>query len=595
MGSEPTSNSNSNNATPQKNNIYNGLGEIRQKPYRHRLYSDPQDMPQDKEKLQPIRRHSNINVGNLQSPQLLNSQNSNNVSNSFFNFNDNNDNNDNNVNPQFQRSSKRKMSEQSEQYMAKFRKIHSGNIDFISHLVGTLNTNKDMRKLSFEELSQKYIPKYLFDWRYVTNPQTGGKCWKLLGKIENDKNNFNKIRKLADNPIGASEPFYLKRCWLFSYLMNHYGNNSQENPLISVDKNNIFIDSYNKFIKTPELNLASPLRIRFINEKQEDQEVLYREWYTLIFKEMVSPKLKLFIPNHRRSLEPNTLLFYPKYPGMNMNYYLFIGKLFIKAIVDLMVIKSAVFNRIIIKSISKRPITLEDIKYYDLDLYQELKLINDSQIKGNYRYEQVRFTYKEKDFNNVIHDYELIPGGQNIYLNDNNKYTFIDKFIYAKIIKPYEEQIQYCQKGLKSIFKESIEGIFDVEEIRFLMSGLDYIDINDWKENTIYKGCYNANHPVIKMFWQKIESMRKEEIYKFLEFSTGSGSVPIDGFGCLKGIEGKIQKFTIEPFTNYSAENPDEYKFQPIEARRLYHSIILPLYQTRQEFDMAMNIILSKK
>ena len=97
------------------------------------------------------------------------------------------------------------------------------------------------------------------------------------------------------------------------------------------------------------------------------------------------------------------------------------------------------------------------------------------------------------------------------------------------------------------------------------------------------------------MFWQKIESMSKQDIYKFLEFSTGSGSVPIDGFGCLKGIEGKIQKFTIEPFTNYSAENPDEYKFQPIEARRLHHSIILPLYQSRQEFDIAMNIILNKK
>ena len=26
-----------------------------------------------------------------------------------------------------------------------------------------------------------------------------------------------------------------------------------------------------------------------------------------------------------------------------------------------------------------------------------------------------------------------------------------------------------------------------------------------------------------------------------------------------------IQKFTIEPWTNYSAENPDEYKFHPIE------------------------------
>ena len=96
--------------------------------------------------------------------------------------------------------------------------------------------------------------------------------------------------------------------------------------------------------------------------------------------------------------------------------------------------------------------------------------------------------------------------------------------------------------GLKSIFKTNIEGIFDVEELKFLLSGLDYIDLNDWKENTIYKGCYNVNHPVIKMFWQKLESMRKEEIYKFLEFCTGSGSVPIDGFGCLKGIGGVIQK-----------------------------------------------------
>ena len=591
MGTEPTSNAYSNHNTPHKSNTFNGPGESGQKPYRHRLYSDPQDMPQDKEKLQPIRRHSNINAGNIQST-LSNSLNNGN-SNNLFNVNNTNNNEYQNVGPKMERSGKRKMSDQ--QYYEQFKKKHSGSIDFISHLVGSLNSNKNIRQYTFEELSLKYIPKYLFDWRYVDNPQTGGKCWKLLGKIENDKNNFNKIRKLADNPIGASEPFYLKRCWLFSYLMNHYGNESQENPLISIDRNNIFIDSYNKFIKTPELSLASPLRIQFINEKQEDQEVLYREWYNCIFKEMVSPNLKLFIPNHRKCLEPNTLLFHPKYPGMNLNYYVFIGKLMIKAIVDLMVIKSANFSRILIKSVTRRPISLEDIKYYDLDLYQQLKIINDTQIKGNYQYEQLRFIYKEKDYNNIIHEYELIPGGQNIYLNDNNKFTFIDKFIYAKVLKPYEEQIKHVQKGLKSIFKDSIEGIFDVEEIRFLLSGLDYIDINDWKENTIYKGCYNANHPVIKMFWQKIESMSKKDLYKFLEFSTGSGSVPIDGFGCLKGIEGKIQKFTIEPFTNYSAENPDEYKFQPIEARRLYHSIILPLYQSRQEFDIAMNIILNKR
>ena len=549
----PNTNPNPNQYTPQKINSTKNIGNLGPQPFRHRLYSDPQEMPKDDEKLQPIRRHSNINVTNLHSSLKSSSKKQEN----------NNINNQNNVTPNFERSGRRKM---SQQYYMDFGKNHSGNNDFLAHLASSLNREKPIKKLDFEELSQKYLPKYMFE-----------------------------IRKLANNPIGASEPFYLKRAWLFSYLMNHYGDNIAQNPLIAIDRNNIFIDSYNKFINNPQINLASPLRIHFINEVRDDQESLYREWYTAIFKDIISPKLKLFIPNHRRSLEPNSLLFYPKYPGMNFNYYIFIGKLLIKAILDLMVVKSAIFNRILLKCISKRPITLEDIKYYDLDLYNQLKIINDNPIKGNYQLEQTRFTYKEKDLNNMIQEYELIPGGKNILLNDNNKYSFIDKFIYAKVIKPYEEHIKYCQIGLKSIFKTSIDGIFDVEELKFLFSGLDYIDLNDWKENTIYKGCYNANHPVIKLFWQKLESMRKEEIYKFLEFCTGSGSVPIDGFGCLKGIGGVIQKFTIEPWTNYSADNPDEYEFHPIEARRINHTIILPLYQSRQEFDYAMNIIMSRK
>ena len=123
MGTEPTSNansnsnSNSNQSTPQKNNLYEGLGEVRQKPYRHRLYSDPQDMPQDNEKLPPIRRHSNINVGNLQS----------NLSNNLNNSNNTNQ-NENQVNPHFQRSDKRRM---SQQYYAHFKNTHSGNADYI--------------------------------------------------------------------------------------------------------------------------------------------------------------------------------------------------------------------------------------------------------------------------------------------------------------------------------------------------------------------------------------------------------------------------------------------------------------------------------
>ena len=44
-------------------------------------------------------------------------------------------------------------------------------------------------------------------------------------------------------------------------------------------------------IKIKEVNLARPLKIRFVNEQIEDEEGVYREWYTCMFKEIISPNI----------------------------------------------------------------------------------------------------------------------------------------------------------------------------------------------------------------------------------------------------------------------------------------------------------------
>ena len=582
MGSESPSKSNSNDLYLNQKNYDSseGLGVPRTQQRRHRLYSDPQQLPTDSEKLQPIRRHSNIIDPNL----TLN------LHNSIGTLPEKKE--DSNYPLLSETTRQRKY---SQKYCSAFKNSYSskGVEIYLNHLAESLNHNQNAEIPDFEKIREKYLPQYMYDWRYIVDPNTKVKYWKNFGKIIIDSNMFEKIRKLSDHPIGASEPFYLKRNWLFSYLIRRFGRGSLENPIISINRNNIFEDSYNKFIKTKELTLTKPLKIRFINEKLEDVDGIYREWYSCMFRAMLSPNLRLFMINPYKSYEPNTILFYPKYPGMKLEYYVFIGKLLIKAIVDLMVIRNMKLNHVLLKGIIKRPITLDDIKYYNFDLYQQLKYINDTPVMSNPQLQQIRFVWKIRNENNLIQEVEIIQGGKNIFLNDNNKLLFIDKVIYTETIRPYEEQIKAIQKGIYSIFEGVLEGVFSVEELAFLLSGQDNIDLNDWKENTIYKGCYNPNHPVIKMFWEKIGTLKKNEIIKFLQFSTGSESVPIDGFGSLKGIGGKIQKFTIEPFTNYSAENPDDYKFQKIESKRCYHTIILPLYQNRQELDKAINIILN--
>ena len=581
-----------------KKNSYSaqGLGVPRQQmnQYRQRLNSDPYNAPDDSEKLQPIRRHSNMNDTNSFNNQLsvMTHNSSKNIPTDFYLHS-----NSHELPSLAEKNKARKM---SQQYCADFKKSYlsegTGTKNrFLNHLADRLNYGTQIPKEEIEKFKQEYLPKYVFDWRNVDDPRTGIKYWKNFGKIYFDKNFEIKMKKLGDSPIGASEPFYFKRSWFYRHLMRNFIKNKNENQLVVVNRNNILEDSYNYLQKIQTINIARPLKIRFVNEQIVDEEGVYREWYQCMFKEILSPQKKLFVLNPYKSLEPNTWLFYPKYPGMKLEFYEFIGKLMIKVFVDIINVRNLIINRVLLKSILRRPITLDDVKYYNLDLYQKLKYINDNQVRGNKQLESIRFVWNIKGLNNTLQEIELVQGGKGIFLNDSNKITFIDKVIYVEAIMPYEEQIKYTQKGLFSILDQDVRGIFSVEELNFLMTGQENIDLNDWKENTIYKGAYNPNHPVIKMFWDKIGTLQKNELIKFLEFSTGTGSVQIDGFGSLKGVGGRIQKFTIEPFTNYSAENPDIYTFHRIEAKRVYNTIILPEYRSRQELDQAINMILYNK
>jgi len=596
MGSDNPPN---NDLNLQKNSYSaQGLGVPRQQmsQHRQRLNSDPNNMPDDSEKLQRIRRHSNISEVNSINSQFSKDVMSHNSSKTIP-TNLISQANSQELPSLAEKNRTRKL---SQQYCADFKKSYlsegTGTKNrFLNHLADRLNYGTQIPKEEIEKFKQEYLPKYVFDWRNVDDPRTGVKYWKNFGKIYFDQNFEIKMKKLGDNPIGASEPFYFKRSWFYRHLMRNFIKNKNENPLVVVNRNNILEDSYNHFKKIQYINIARPLKIRFVNEQIIDEEGVYREWYQCMFKEILSPQKKIFLLNPYKSLEPNTWLFYPKYQGMYLDLYEFIGKLMIKVIADIINVRNLIINRVLLKSILKRPITLDDMKYYNLELYQKLKYINDNQIRGNKQLESIRFVWNIKGPNNNVQEIELVQGGKNIFLNDSNKITFIDKVIYVEAIMPYNEQIKYTQKGLFSIIDQDVRGVFSVEELNFLITGQENIDLNDWKKNTIYKGAYNPNHPVIKMFWDKIGSMQKNELIKFLEFSTGTGSVQIDGFGSLKGVGGRIQKFTIEPFTNYSAENPDVYTFHRIVAKRVYNTIILPEYRSRQELDQAINMILYNK
>ena len=569
---------------PPQNSYYNNISQntyIKSNNQNPNIYSNISNnypVPTDNEKLNPIRRHSNFqNYPNPQNQNIII-----NPVNSSLSYKKQAS---AEIPPIFQRNQKRKL---SAQYCANFKKSYmekETNYTFLNHLADSINHGTQIPEEELEKFKKDYLPQYLLDWRSVQD-QSGKKSWKNYGKIPRI-NAQVYLDKLGNNKIKSSEPFYLKRCWFYRYLMRNYAKNKNVNPVVEINRKNILEESYVAFNKE-QFNFARPLKIKFINENN-DVEGSYRDWYQNMFKDIMSPNKKLFLVNPYKSIEPFNILIYPKYPGMRMELYEFIGKFIIKSKVDMILIRNFIINKVHLKLITKNQITLEDIKYFNLDLYQRLKYVNDNKVLNNKQLESVRFIWNT----GTNQEIELVQGGRNIFLNDQNKSIFINKVIYVEAIMPYEEQIKYIQKGLFSILGDGIQGVFTEEEMNFIISGQDDIDLRDLKENIIYKGEYNENHPVIKMFWEKLVTLNKNELIKFLQFSTGSSAVPIDGFGSLKDIRGRIQKFTIEPFMNYSADNPDIYQFHAIESRKQYNTIILPKYKTKKELNDAINMIIA--
>ena len=569
---------------PPQNSYYNNISQntyIKSNNQNPNIYSNISNnypVPTDNEKLNPIRRHSNFqNYPNPQNQNIII-----NPVNSSLSYKKQAS---AEIPPIFQRNQKRKL---SAQYCANFKKSYmekETNYTFLNHLADSINHGTQIPEEELEKFKKDYLPQYLLDWRSVQD-QSGKKSWKNYGKIPRI-NAQVYLDKLGNNKIKSSEPFYLKRCWFYRYLMRNYAKNKNVNPVVEINRKNILEESYVAFNKE-QFNFARPLKIKFINENN-DVEGSYRDWYQNMFKDIMSPNKKLFLVNPYKSIEPFNILIYPKYPGMRMELYEFIGKFIIKSIVDMILIRNFIINKVHLKLITKNQITLEDIKYFNLDLYQRLKYVNDNKVLNNKQLESVRFIWNT----GTNQEIELVQGGRNIFLNDQNKSIFINKVIYVEAIMPYEEQIKYIQKGLFSILGDGIQGVFTEEEMNFIISGQDDIDLRDLKENVIYKGEYNENHPVIKMFWEKLVTLNKNELIKFLQFSTGSSAIPIDGFGSLKDIRGRIQKFTIEPFMNYSADNPDIYQFHAIESRKQYNTIILPKYKTKKELNDAINMIIA--
>ena len=462
----------------------------------------------------------------------------------------------------------------------------------ISNSVNVNNIfSRDSNLLALLGLNEIDEQKEYINWEFDHN----NGIWENKGKIYITKDEMNIIDNMSINEIKNEKIFYKKRIWLRKKINSFILDNSKKNSPLVISRKNVFEETYNQFMTSTELNLHRNLQIYFIEEVAHDAGGVEREWYSAIFKEIFSDDKKFFYEIKQKSEAQNTYFISnnvnEKYLNKKEMYYSFIGVLFAKALIDKILIPYKL-NPIILKyfiyfnesKIPENPLkfyTIDDIKYYDIEIYNSLKTLFLSDLDSN---EDIFFIWNING-----REIELIDGGNNILVKNNNKQLFVDKVVELICFKSIELELSSLKKGFTNILSVNYIKIFTIEELSFVLSGQSFINLNDWKLNTIYKGNLKEKCEIIQFFWEVLSELNNEQLLMFYKFCTGSTRVPLDGFSSLSGPRNKIMKFTIE--SSKDEENNNKC-IKLITAQTCFNSIVLPEYKTKDEMRKAINIIL---
>ncbi|CAI5971390.1 unnamed protein product, partial [Closterium sp. NIES-65] len=312
---------------------------------------------------------------------------------------------------------------------------------------------------------------------------------------------------------------------------------------ITVRRPYILEDSYNQLRMRTAEELRGRLNVHFQGEEGIDAGGVTREWYQQLSRVVFDKGALLFTTvGNDTSFQPNPNSVLQ--PG-HLSYFKFVGRVVAKALYDGQLL-DVHFTRSFYKHILGVKVTFHDIEAIDPDYYKNLQWMLENDISDILDLtfsmdadEEKRILYERTE----VTDHELIPGGRNIRVTEENKHEYVDAVADYRMTAAIRPQIAAFMEGFTELIPKDLIAMFNDKELELLISGLPEIDIDDLRSNTDYTG-YTAGSPQIQWFWDVVAHLSKEDRARLLQFVTGTSKVPLEGFKALQGLSGQ-QRFQI--------------------------------------------------
>ncbi|XP_044475509.1 E3 ubiquitin-protein ligase UPL2-like isoform X2 [Mangifera indica] len=361
----------------------------------------------------------------------------------------------------------------------------------------------------------------------------------------------------------------------FRSKIKHQHDHHHSSLRISVRRAYILEDSYNQLRLRSTQDLKGRLTVHFQGEEGIDAGGLTREWYQLLSRVIFDKGALLFTTVGNDSTfqpNPNSV-----YQTEHLSYFKFVGRVVGKALLDGQLL-DVHFTRSFYKHILGVKVTYLDIEAIDPGYFRNLKWTLENEITDVL---DLTFSIDADEEKLILYertqvtDCELIPGGRNMKVTEENKHQYVDLVAEHRLTTAIRPQINAFLEGFSELIPRELISIFNDKELELLISGLPDIDLDDMRANTEYSG-YSAASPVIQWFWEVVQGFSKEDKARLLQFVTGTSKVPLEGFSALHGISGS-QKLQIHKAYGSSDHLPS--------AHTCFNQLDLPEYPSKQHLE----------
>jgi len=377
---------------------------------------------------------------------------------------------------------------------------------------------------------------------------------------------IERIQEIKD------QPFRTKVHWFRMHIAKHVRTPWSDGHIrVRVRRSQILFDAFSEFQRFTKGDLKKPFVYEFVGEPAIDAGGVAREFFQVLSNEIFNVNFGLFKYSNKNQICYTVNPASGIANSLHLAYFRFVGRIFGKALLEQHII-SGHFTVPIYKHMLAYPIDLPDLDFVDEEVARNLRSVLEL---SNDEVEALGldFTVTEEIFGEV-RCVPLCEDGDGREVDGTNRTEYVQLMLKQLVLNNSKAQLGNFLAGFYEVIPEHLLTAFDFQELELLLGGLPVIDVEDWKNNTVYTGKFSPEHEVVAWFWEVVQSMSQVQKARLLQFGTGTASVPVIGFAGLVSNKGTVSRFTLKGVAHNKSPYPT--------AHTCFNRIDLPVYASKE-------------